>query len=433
MEDRSFSSVHLDDGRVDEVTSGWKRGAAVRVTVGDSTGHAYTTDLSAPGLLLAAEAAGAIGRDDRGAPPVAVTEGPRRPDSAAPEIVERSRKVELLLRADDAARSMRSVRQVSGWYSDLRRRICVANSEGLFSADDVLRSQFSVTAVARSDAVAQTGMESVARGSSGQPFEFHAEEVARVAARRAVTKLAAGDAPTGVVPVVFAAGRGAVLFHEACGHGLEADSVEKQASVYHGRVGEHVAGPAVTLVDDGGMAGEWGAAAIDDEGHPTTRNVLVDRGVLTGYMWDLNRARKAGRHSSGNGRRETYRHTPMARMTNTYLLAGQEDPEELVRQTRRGLYVAQLSGGEVNTATGDFVFGMTEAYLIENGQVTRPVRDANLVGNGPEVLRNIDAVACDFAMAPGGGMCGKSGQSLPVGMGQPTLRVTGITVGGTAR
>jgi len=223
-----------------------------------------------------------------------------------------------------------------------------------------------------------------------------------------------------------------VLFHEACGHGFEADAIEKQASVYHGRVGETVASPQVTLVDDGTMGRQWGAYAIDDEGRPAQRNVLIDRGVLTDYMWDLLRSRKAGRLSSGNGRRQSYHHLPMVRMTNTYLLAGEEDPAELVRQTPYGVYVSHLGGGQVNTATGDFVFGMTEAYLIEDGEITHPLRDANLIGNGPEVLSNIDAVANDFAMAEGGGTCGKWGQSVPVGMGQPTLRITGVTVGGTA-
>jgi TldD protein len=221
-----------------------------------------------------------------------------------------------------------------------------------------------------------------------------------------------------------------MMIHEACGHGLEADLVNKASSVYAGRVGEQVASPLVTLLDDGTLGDDWGTFAIDDEGRPTRRNVLIQDGVLTDYMWDLVRARKGGRESSGNGRRETYRHLPMVRMTNTYLVNGAEDPDEIVRQTPRGIYVAQLGGGQVNTATGDFVFGMTEAYLIEHGEVTAPLRDANLIGNGPEVLRHIDAVGHDFSTIPG--TCGKDGQSVPVGCGQPTLRITQMTVGGTA-
>ena len=222
------------------------------------------------------------------------------------------------------------------------------------------------------------------------------------------------------------------MFHEACGHGLEADAVQKNTTVFAGRVGELVASPLVTLVDDGTMGPEWGSFSIDDEGRPATYNVLIQDGVLTDYMWDFLRARKAGREtSSGNGRRQSYEHLPMVRMTNTYVLAGQDDPDEIIRQTPTGVYVAHLGGGQVNTATGDFVFGMTEAYLIENGEITDPIRDANLIGNGPDVLKNIDAVGNDFAMGSPG-MCGKNGQSVPVGDGQPTLRVTAITVGGTA-
>jgi TldD protein len=231
--------------------------------------------------------------------------------------------------------------------------------------------------------------------------------------------------------VVIGPGGGGVMFHEACGHGLEADLVAKGASVFAGRLGEQVASPLVTLVDDGTMAGEWGAAAIDDEGRPRQRNVLIERGVLVDYMWDGQRARKEGRASSGNGRRQSYAHLPMVRMTNTYLLAGDADPADIVADTDSGVYVAHLGGGQVNTATGDFVFGMTEAYLIEGGRITEPIREGNLIGNGPAVLGAIDAVGNDFAMgAPG--TCGKDGQGVPVGDGVPTLRAHGLTVGGTA-
>jgi TldD protein len=233
------------------------------------------------------------------------------------------------------------------------------------------------------------------------------------------------------MPVVIKRGGGGVLFHEACGHGLEADLVAKQASVFAGRRGEQVASPLVTLVDEGTMPGEWGAISVDDEGHPAGRNVLIQDGVLTEYMWDRLRARDEGRPQGGNGRRQSYRHLPMVRMTNTYVLNGTEDPDEIVAQTDRGVFVAQLGGGQVNTATGDFVFGMTEAYLIEDGRLTEPIREGNLIGNGPEALRRIDVVGNDFAMGSPG-TCGKDGQGVPVGDGQPTLRVTALTVGGTA-
>ena len=438
VEDRRASSARLDDGRVEELTSGRDRGAGIRVVVGETTGFAHTADLSESGLRAAAEAAGAAARGGGGGVrEIALTrQVAARPydPTVLPESVEKARKVELLQRADAAARHVgAAIVQVSVGYGDVRRRIQVANSDGLLAEDDVVRTRFVVSAVANGDTGMQTGYESVGRTMGFEVFdEVDVEDVGRAAAGRALTKLRARPAPSGVVPVVIGAGRGAVLFHEACGHGFEADAIEKQASVYHGKVGQMVAAPTVTLVDDGTMGREWGAFAIDDEGRPAQRNVLIENGELTDYMWDFLRARKAGRASSGNGRRETYQCLPMVRMTNTYLLAGEEDPEELLRQTPHGIYVAQMGGGQVNTATGDFVFGMTEAYLIENGELTEPLRDANLIGNGPEVLRDIDAVASDFEMAEGGGMCGKNGQSVPVGMGQPTLRIAGVTVGGTA-
>jgi len=285
--------------------------------------------------------------------------------------------------------------------------------------------------VASGDSGMQTGFETVARTEGYEVFErVDIDEIARTAATRALSKLAARPAPSGEVPIVLAGGSGGILFHEACGHGLEADHIVKDASVYAGQLGELVASPLVTLVDDGTVAGEWGNFAVDDEGRPAARNVLIENGVLTEYMWDWLRARKEGRASSGNGRRQSYQHLPMVRMTNTYLLAGRDDPDEIVAQTPHGVYVAKLGGGQVNTATGDFVFGTTEAYLIENGRITEPLRDANLIGNGPEVLRRIDALADDFAMTPG--TCGKDGQSVPVGCGQPTLRISAVTIGGTA-
>src|SRR5258705_3580173 len=243
--------------------------------------------------------------------------------------------------------------------------------------------------------------------------------------------LKARPAPTGRIDVVLRKGAGGVLFHEACGHGLEADLVGKDASVFRGRVGEKVASPLVTLVDDGTYAREWGTYAVDDEGNPAQRNTLIENGELTDYMWDFLRARKEGRRSSGNGRRQSYQHLPMVRMTNTYVLGGPDDPDEIIRSTDYGVYVVQLGGGQVNTATGDFVFGMTEAYLIQGGQITEPLREGNLIGNGPQVLLDIDALGNDFSMGSPG-TCGKDGQGVPVGDGQPTLRVKALTIGGTA-
>jgi TldD protein len=436
VEDRRSSSAVLDDRKVEEMTSGRDRGAGIRVVVGETTGFAHTSDLSEAGLVAAAQTAAGAARSAGGKPVTVVvgevsTNGPRA--QRFPADVPKADKVELLRVADEAARAAGSaITQVSARYGDSRRRILVANSDGVFAEDDQVRTSFSVSSISSGDAGMQTGRESVGRTSGFELFDaVDVGELARTASQRALTKLDARPAPTGTVTVVIGPGGGGVLFHEACGHGLEADLVAKGASVFADRVGEQVASPLVTLVDDGTMGGEWGNFAIDDEGQVAQRNVLIEEGVLHDYMWDLLRARKAGRASSGNGRRQSYQHLPMVRMTNTYILAGDSTPEEIVSSTESGVYVAHLGGGQVNTANGDFVFGMTEAYLIEDGQITAPLRDGNLIGNGPEVLRQIDAVGNDFSMgAPG--TCGKDGQGVPVGDGVPTLRVHGLTVGGTA-
>src|ERR1700728_2394516 len=434
-EDRQTSSAILDDRRIEELSSGRERGAGIRVVVGETTGFAHTADLSEAGLLVAAEAAAAVARRGGGGnKTVALPPRQSLPDrrSVLPSQVEKSAKLELLSRADDAARSAgSSITQVQVGYGDSRRQVLIASTDGLLSEDDQIRTRFNVSCVATGDTGMQTGFESVARTEGFELFgQFAVEDIARIAARRAIGKLAARPAPSGELPVILAGGSGGILFHEACGHGLEADHIVKDSSVYVGQVGQQVASSLVTLVDDGTVSGEWGNFAVDDEGKAAARNVLIEDGVLTDYMWDWLRARKEGRPSSGNGRRQSYQHLPMVRMTNTFLLAGTENPDELVAQTPRGVYVAKLGGGQVNTATGDFVFGTSEAYLIEDGRITEPLRDANLIGNGPEVWRRIDVVATDFAMMPG--TCGKDGQSVPVGCGQATLRITGVTIGGTA-
>ena len=436
-EDRRSSSALLDDGRVEEVVSGRDSGAGIRVVAGETTGFAHTADLSLPGLVAAAEAASAAARRGGGGTrtvPVGALEAPRSLSvRVAPEDVPKHTKVELLTAADAAARAAgAAITQVSARYGDGRRRILVADSDGLFTSDDQVRTVFSVSCVASGDTGMQTGRESAGGTIGFELFDtYDVEEMARRAAQRALTKLTARPAPSGAMPVVVGPGGGGVLFHEACGHGLEADLVAKSASAFAGRLGEQVAVPLVTLVDDGTMAGEWGYYGIDDEGKPAARNVLIADGVLTDYMWDRIRARKQGRASSGNGRRQSYQYLPMVRMTNTYIANGADDPDDIVADTPRGVYVAQLGGGQVNTATGDFVFGMTEAYLIEDGRITAPIREGNLIGNGPEVLNRIDALGNDFAMGSPG-TCGKDGQGVPVGDGTPTLRVTSLTVGGTA-
>lgn len=436
-EDKRSTSASLDDGRVEQVTSGRDRGAGIRVVRGDTTGYAHTADLSESGLTAAAAAAAAAASGGGGGARVVALE--RRPRHVVNEIRQRpdevgkAAKVELLGRIDEAARSAGGeIVQVVAGYGDSRKRVVIANSDGLLAEDEQVRVLVRINAVANGDAGMQTGFQSMGHTVGWEIFDsVDVAELARDAARQAITKLRARPAPSGAMPVVIRHGTGGVLFHEACGHGLEADHVAKGASVYAGKVGELVASPLVTLVDDGTMAGEWGTLGIDDEGRPTQRNVLISDGVLTDYMWDFLRARAEGRAGSGNGRRQSYQHLPMVRMTNTFVLDGPDDPDDIVAATDHGVYIAKLGGGQVNTATGDFVFGMTEAYLIEDGEITEPLREGNLIGNGPEVLRDIDMLGNDFAMG-NPGTCGKDGQGVPVGDGQPTLRVKSLTIGGTA-
>jgi TldD protein len=403
---------------------------------GETTGFAHTADLTRDGLLRAAEAAsGAARGGGGGVRTVALADTPRAqpdPSIVLPETVDKRSKVELLARADAAAREEGSaITSVAASYADNRRRILVANSDGLFADDDQVRTRMSVQCVATGDTGMQTGYEAPGRSMGFELFErFPPETVGKKAAQRALTLLDAVPAPSGRIPVVLKRGAGGVLFHEACGHGLEADHILKDASVFKGQVGEQVASPFVTLVDDGTYGREWGTIAIDDEGHAAQRTVLIENGVLTDYMWDVVRSRKEGRAPSGNGRRETYRHLPMPRMTNTFLLEGTSDADDIIRSVDYGIYCVQLGGGQVDPASGDFVFGITEAYLIEHGEITQPIRAAQLIGNGPDVLRMVDAVGNDFDTWTG--MCGKQGQSVPVSSGQPTVLVREMTVGGTA-
>ncbi len=436
-EDKHSTSLGVDDGKVEQVTSGRDRGAGIRVMRGETTGFAYTSDLSPAGLAAAAHtAAVAASQGDAATHTVAMTapgthqiaEHVRLPDD-----VPTADKVDLVRRMDATSRSAGSeIVQVSASYADSRKRVMIANSDGVMVNDDIVRVLGRVNVVADGDVGMQTGYRSFGRTAGWEVFDqIDVDELARDAARQAIVKLGARPAPSGEMTVVIKGGSGGVLFHEACGHGLEADLVAKGASVYRDRIGETVASPLVTLVDDGTLAGEWGTTAYDDEGHPTQRNVLIRDGVLVDYMWDHRRSRQEGRPHSGNGRRQSYMHLPMVRMTNTFVLNGPDRADDIISSTDHGVYVVELGGGSVDTASGDFVFGMREAYLIENGRITVPLRDGNLIGNGPQVLADIDMIADDFAMgAPG--MCGKYGQGVPVGDGQPTLRVASMTIGGTA-
>jgi TldD protein len=438
VEDVERRSVNLDDRRIENLSSSRDRGVGIRAVVAERVGFAHTSDLGRGSLLEAVNTAtaAAIGGKEvssRPVAPTAETATSPQPIQIRPADVPAADKVALVQAADAAARAVdEAITQVSARYAEIRRRIQVANSDGIRSEDDQTRTMFSVAAVATGDAGQQTGSETIGNSVGFELFDRHdVTELAQQAARRALTKVNARPAPSGTMPVVIGPGSGGVLFHEACGHGLEADLVKKGASAFAGKVGEKVASELVTIVDDGTLPDEWGRFAVDDEGQPAARNVLIENGVLKNYMWDSLRARAEGRSSSGNGRRQSYRHLPMVRMTNTYLAPGDQSPEEIIAGVNHGVYVARLGGGQVNTSSGDFVFGMTEAYMIKDGRIDEPIREGQLIGNGPKVLQMIDAVGNDFEMGPPG-TCGKDGQGVPVGDGVPTLRVIEMTIGGTS-
>jgi TldD protein len=340
-------------------------------------------------------------------------------------------KAGLLRAADEAARSADpAVSQVIAGYLESRQRLLVANSLGALVADDRTRLRFTVNVVARRDGVIQTGYESLGKSLGFEILdEGVAQTLARAAAGKAVTMLDARPAPTGPMAVVMGNGFGGTLFHEACGHGLEADGIAKGSSIYEGRMGDLVASAIVNAYDDGAIAGEWGSASVDDEGAPTQRTVVIEEGRLRGFLYDGLRAREKGVAQTGNGRRQSFRHVPIPRMTTTCIAPGEASADDIVAATDHGFYAKTLAGGAVEPASGNFVFGVAEGYLIEHGRITAPLRGATLVGNGIDILSGIDMIASDFEVKSG--ICGKDGQSVPVGTGQATLRIAAMTVGGT--
>jgi TldD protein len=434
VEERFGVSIRLDDGRIEEVTTGTDRGAGVRVGHGTSFGYAYSNRLDRGSLLEAAAAAAASVTEESPGdvadlrqldPPIV---HPAVRDAASASSAD---KVVWVREADDAARSFSpEVRQVTALYGDSIQRVLIAASDGRWVEELRPRVRLIVSVVAARDGNIQTGFHGPA-GLAGLEFvdANPPAETAIVAAKRAVTMLDARPAPAGEMSVVLAPGMGGVLFHEAVGHPLEADIVDKEASVYRGRIGERLASEILNGVDDGTVPKAWGSFSFDDEGAPAQRTVLFEDGALRGLLYDRLRAEKDEVSSSGNGRRQSYAHPPIPRMSNTYILNGAATPEELVSSTPSGVFVTALAGGQTNPATGDFVFGCAEAYMIEGGSVTSPVRGANLIGRAIEVMSHVDGIAQDFDIWPG--VCGKDGQSVPVGSGSPTLRISKITVGGT--
>ncbi|MES1942936.1 microcin-processing peptidase 2 [Salinisphaera sp. PC39] len=426
-----------EDGIVRTAAAGTEQGVGVRAIAGEKTGFAYAEDLALPALSEASAAAAAIARDGRGGR-IAARHSPTAPalypplDPAAG--LDEEAKVALLARADAAARAADpSVVQVRIALAASHDVMLVAASDGTRAGDVRPLVRLSVTVH-----VARDGRrESASAGGGGRAgYELLAdgdtvERYAREAVRRALVRLDARQAPAGTYPVVLGPGWPGVLLHEAVGHGLEGDFNRKGSSTYSGRIGEKVASSLCTVVDDGTLPGRRGSLSVDDEGTPSRCNVLIENGVLTGYMQDKHNAALTGGTPTGNGRRESFAHLPMPRMTNTYMRPGGHDPEEIIASVDDGIYAVNFDGGSVDITSGNFVFSASEAYRIRGGRVAEPVKGATLIGNGPAVLERVSMVGHDLALDTGIGVCGKHGQSVPVGVGQPTLRVDGLTVGGT--
>ncbi|RZZ82769.1 MULTISPECIES: metalloprotease TldD [Pseudoxanthomonas] len=427
----------VEDGIVKDGAHSIEQGVGVRAISGEKTGFAYSDDINAAALLTAAGSARAIARDGASHSPRALVRGTGRALYAPEDPVDAMdndakvaalRAVDRLLRAADPR-----VQQVSVSLSGGVDTVLVARSDGVLASDVRPLVRLNIQVI-----VEQNGRRESGYAGYGGRYSYaqlladgKPEEFAREALRQALVNLEAVDAPAGVMPVVLASGWPGVLLHEAVGHGLEGDFNRKGTSVYAGRIGQQVASRGVTIVDDGTLEGRRGSLNIDDEGQPTQCTTLIEDGVLVGYMQDSLNARLMGMAPTGNGRRESFAHLPMPRMTNTYMLAGQHEPEEMIRSVKKGLYAVNFGGGQVDITSGKYVFSATEAYLIEDGKITAPVKGATLIGNGPETMQKVRMVGNDLALDAGVGVCGKDGQSVPVGVGQPSLLIDGLTVGGT--
>jgi TldD protein len=430
-ERRGGLTLAIDESRIESVQSGAEEGAGVRVLSGGTTYFAHVDGLDPADLERAADEAAVALRGARAEPrPLHAEATSPHPIEQPPEAVPAARKAELLRELDERARAAGAeIVQAMASYGEARREVAVANSEGLFSGDDRTRVRIGAQAVARRGDRVETGAETLGAHRGFELFDDDPAQIAASAAGKALTLLDAGPAPTGSMPVVVGGGFGGVLFHEMTGHGLEADHVQKGASVYAGKLGEAVAQPLLTAYDDGRLPGEWGSDAIDDEGTPTQKTRVIEDGRLVGLLYDRQHAERDRVASTGNGRRESFRHLPIPRMTNTYIAPGEAEPEAIIGEVEKGFYAVSFAGGQVDPATGDFVFGVNEGYLIEGGRVTRPCRGATLVGNCLQALVAIDAVGSDFWMKTG--ICGKAGQKVPVGTGQGHVRIASMTVGGT--
>ena len=427
----------LEDGIVKEGSQSIQQGVGVRAMSGEKTGFAYSDELQLPALTHAATAARAIARQGGDGQVAAWRPSPSRslyaPDDPVSSLSAEA-QIKLLEEVDEYARGLDPrINQVIVTLAAEHNTILVAASDGTLAADTRPLVRMSVSVIAEEGQRREQG-RSGGGGRYGLQYfleDGHAHAYARIAVDQALVNLNAVATPAGTMTVVLGPGWPGVLLHEAVGHGLEGDFNRKGSSAFSGRVGERVASEQCTVGDDGTIANRRGSLNIDDEGTPTQCTTLIENGILTGYLQDKLNARLMGVASTGNGRRESYAHLPMPRMTNTYMLAGSYDPGEILASVDNGLYAVNFGGGQVDITSGKFVFSASEAYLIENGKVTQPVKGATLIGNGPEVLTRVSMVGNDLELDAGVGVCGKEGQSVPVGVGQPTLRVDGLTVGGT--
>ncbi|MDD9801838.1 MAG: metalloprotease TldD [Deltaproteobacteria bacterium] len=440
FESSARETLLIEDGlvRVSERHSG--QGVGVRAICGERQGYAHTDEISAPSLRLAAQEARAIAEAGGQRKLPARSQSPARPSlyptATAPTDEPLDAKIALLNEVDRYARARDPrIRQVVARLSCEQRLLMMAASDGGWAADTRPLVRLDCQVIAE----APGGRREMAFQGMGGRFELGGlldaqkwRPMVDEAVRVALLNLEAAPCPAGTMSVVLAPGFPGILLHEAVGHGLEGDFNRKGSSAFAGRIGERVAAPGVTVVDDGTLPGRRGSLNVDDEGTPTRRTVLIEDGVLTGYLQDRLNARLMGQRPTGNGRRESYAHLPLPRMTNTFMLAGPDAPEDIIRSVQRGLYAAFFSGGQVDITNGKFVFHCIEAYRIEDGRIGQPVRGATLIGNGPDVLRRVSRIGCDLALDAGLGTCGKEGQSVPVGVGLPTLRVDELTVGGAA-
>jgi TldD protein len=443
FEYRVNEEIGLEEGIVKQAAKSVSQGVGVRATADEKTGFAYSDEITVPALQLAAERARYIAAEAGTSAGVAVTDTRRAsrnlyPVGTPPTDVPIRAKVDLLGEIDRIARAYDPrITKVMASVASETRLILVANSEGWVVGDARPLCRVHVTCIAEDNRNGTPNRQTGTFGGGARAeynFFFGGERYARFAreaARQAIVNLEAEEAPAGTMDVVLGPGWPGILLHEAVGHGLEGDFNRKGTSAFSGRLGERVASSLCTVVDDGTIPGRRGSLNVDDEGTPTQRNVLIEGGVLKGYLQDRLNARLMGMAPTGNGRRESFAHHPMPRMTNTFMLAGPHAPEEILRSVRRGLYAVSFGGGQVDITSGKFVFSASEAYLIEDGKPTRPVKGATLIGNGPDVLTRVSMVGTDLALDEGIGTCGKDGQSVPVGVGLPTILVNGLTVGGT--